>query len=399
MGRLGQIFNQELKELDWKRNKWAILFGVIAISPAIGAIPNTQPLYYATLFLLVVWLFRFVSNVSLDMLGFLVICCLSILFAQPDAMFQSWKRLGLFFLIAFSASPLFQSTKLREFRFVVLTTMIKLCVIVSVLSFFCYFLGINYMTDTYDIGYQNKSSLFGGLTRQSMLLGPMSGVAMIYCGYRGLVTKSYWYWIAVVCCSACVLFSSSRAAFLASILGLLFCFYQFSSTKTKFIKNVLRVFVFGTIIFTLWDSPLDGLLSKHAGNVEMGSATASRDAKWENRLSEFYSSPILGVGFAACDREHVDDYSPYTGTVEPGSSWLAVLSMTGILGFISFCVIVFRAIVRAWRRKSREASLLLGIIAFISFHMLAEGYIVAGGSQFCIIAWLVVSCCYDLYYS
>lgn len=394
--RLFQLFNYELKELDWKKNKWAILFGVIAISPAIGAIPNTQPLYYATMALMVCVLFFYTSRISLEMLGFLMACCLSIICAHPSDIFQSWMRLGLFILVAFSASPLLQSTRLCEFRLVVLTTMIKLCVIISVLSFFCYFLGINFMTDTYDIGYQNKTSLFGGLTRQSMLLGPMSGVAMIYCGYRGLLTKSYWYWIAVVFCGACLLFTSSRSAFLASIVGLLLCLYHLSPTKTKFIKIVLRVAVVGTIIFTLWDTPIEGLISKHTGNVEMGSATASRDAKWENRLSEFYSSPIWGVGFAACNPNYIDDYSPHSGTVEPGSSWLAVLSMTGLLGFVAFCVIMSRALVRVWRCKLKEASLYIGILTFICLHMLAEGYIVAGGSQLCVIAWLIISCCYDL---
>ena len=399
MGSLGHILRQELNELGWKRNKLAILFGAIAISPAIGAIPNTQSLYYATMVLMVCVLFFYASRISLEMLGFLIACCISIICAQPSAIFQSWVRLGLFILIAFSASPLLQGTRVCEFRMTVLTTMIKLCVAISVLSFFCYFLGINYMTDIYDIGYQNKTSLFGGLTRQSMLLGPMSGVAMIYCGYRGLLTKSYWYWIAVVFCGACLLFTSSRSAFLASIVGLLLCLYQFSPTKTKFIKIVLRVAVVGTIIFTLWDTPIEGLISKHTGNVEMGSATASRDAKWENRLSEFYSSPIWGVGFAACNPDYIADYSPYSGTVEPGSSWLAVLSMTGLLGFVAFCVIISRAFVRVWRCKLKEASLYLGILTFICLHMFAEGYIVAGGSQLCILAWLIISCCYDLRWS
>lgn len=72
---LFQVLRNELNELDWEKNKLVILFAFIALSPTIYAIPNTQTFYYVTLSLLVTWLFRLLSNVSLEMLVFLFAYC------------------------------------------------------------------------------------------------------------------------------------------------------------------------------------------------------------------------------------------------------------------------------------------------------------------------------------
>jgi O-antigen ligase len=89
---------------------------------------------------------------------------------------------------------------------------------------------------------------------------------------------------------------------------------------------------------------------------------------------------------------------PSTGTIETGSSWLAVLSMTGILGFIPFGIIIYKSVKRVWskRRTNIEACLYLGLIVFLSIHMLVEGFILAGGSVLCFIAWIIISCCYEI---
>ena len=89
---------------------------------------------------------------------------------------------------------------------------------------------------------------------------------------------------------------------------------------------------------------------------------------------------------------------PSTGTIETGSSWLAVLSMTGIIGFIPFLIIIYKSVKRVWSKKKTniEASLYLGLIVFLSIHMLVEGYIFAGGSVVFFIAWLIISCCYEI---
>lgn len=92
------------------------------------------------------------------------------------------------------------------------------------------------------------------------------------------------------------------------------------------------------------------------------------------------------------------DYNPNSGVLEPGTSWLAIFSMTGVIGFVLFMMIFVKSISRVWHSKIKERSLLLGILFMLAFHWLFEGYIIAGGSPFCFISWLTMGVCYDSKY-
>lgn len=393
------IIKSEIRELDWKHSWWPVLFGIVAISPTIGAIPSTTPLYYAMLILTgLLFLTKSLGTCSL-MVVFLVACYASVLFGHPAEFFQSHIRVVVYTIVLLVASPLIQSDYVRNFRQKSLYVILKACVLVAIISFVFYFLGINYMRAlSEDITYIGNAGLFGGLTRQSMLLGPMSGIATVYCGYKALRTKQKWYWLAAVPCIACTMFAASRSAFLAAIAGILAMFYTFAKSKSQFMRIIFSVMVIGAVTLPLWDSAMDGLQEKNQRNVETGSALSSRNEKWDNRIEEFKSSPLTGVGFFSCDTRNVEDYS-LAGGIEPGSSWLAILSMTGLFGFIPFCLLMRNSIRNVWRRRTEESALLMGLIAFISLHMLAEGYIIACGSPFCFMAWLIIACSYDRQYS
>lgn len=252
------------------------------------------------------------------------------------------------------------------------------------------------MTDSVD-----GVGTFGGLTRHSMVLGPISAIAVIYCSYRALVTKNKLYWLLTMPCMACVLFSASRTAFIAALCGFMSMFYVLSGSNSRvLLKRLYPIIGILLISFPLWQGALSGLKMKQQNNVEqLGRSFGSREDKWNNRIEEFMGSPVCGVGFSACDPLNYEDYNrDLGGTVEPGSSWLAVLSMTGLMGFIPFVIIAYRAIRRAWshRRHNQRAALYLGLIVFLFTHMVSEGYVLAGGSLLCFVCWLIISSCYDL---
>ena len=100
------------------------------------------------------------------------------------------------------------------------------------------------------------------------------------------------------------------------------------------------------------------------------------------------------------DTKNKGDYDNYTGTTETGSSWLALLSMTGLIGFSIFCSIFF-PIVRLLKTKalktrtSGEAALLLPLVAIFFTTMFTEGYVLAGGSFFCYFFWLLLGVSYS----
>ena len=178
--------------------------------------------------------------------------------------------------------------------------------------------------------YVSNAGWFSGLYRHSMILGPMSALGACSLEYLGLAYNKKYFFLLAVPCVGSVMFAASRTAFIALVISLIFMLFQFSKNKKNFLKNlIISILVIG-ITFPLWNRGLDRMASKQAAFDGQG-RFGSRTELWENRISEFKSSPVCGVGFSAVSLAS-HDYNPKTGGLEPGSSWLAILSMTGILG-------------------------------------------------------------------
>jgi len=111
-------------------------------------------------------------------------------------------------------------------------------------------------------------------------------------------------------------------------------------------------------------------------------------------MAEFASSPIIGIGFQTVSLTGSD--SPNRrGNIEPGSSWLAVLSMTGIVGLCFVLIIFYRAWHVSKYVNNNNTILFQGLLLFMSIHMLVEGYIYAGGSFLCMLLWLIIGVSVD----
>lgn len=265
-------------------------------------------------------------------------------------------------------------------------------IIIGVGSFIAYFVGINYMRSMVNTSglevYQESVGLFGGLTTHSMLLAPISGVGAITATYIAL-NRNNKYWILVIMCIGALLFSASRASLLATISGELALIYYFSAHKSIMVKRLVGIMFFAIISFPLWSGATEGINKKNKGDITSGINVDSRTLKWDARIEEWEDSPIYGIGFAAVsDRDDIG----YNGMVEPGSSWLALLSMTGIIGFGLFLAIFIRAIKRTLMTNTPMGALLGGILVLLGVHMLAEGYVYAGGSYLCFMLWLTLGC-------
>lgn len=133
---------------------------------------------------------------------------------------------------------------------------------------------------------------------------------------------------------------------------------------------------------------------------ENNSLIFSRQQLWQSRLEEFADSPIFGIGFANATRfstlyDNQIVLAPSADmTEEPGSSWLSVLSNTGIVGFAIMAfwnLYLFRAI--RLRRRNGDLSaichgaLLLLLLVQGSF----EGWVLYAGSLFFFLYWVLSS--------
>lgn len=148
------------------------------------------------------------------------------------------------------------------------------------------------------------------------------------------------------------------------------------------------------ITFPLWQSATTALQNKqkmHVGEELFD----SRAKKFEARIDEFSSSPIWGVGFAGINPHGKDKFNKMTGSIEPGSSWLAVLSMTGFVGFLLFSTLYYKS---AKISIDNQTPYLVGLLGFYCVHMIAEGYLFAGGNPNCFLLWLIMGVAVDKKY-
>lgn len=324
---------------------------------------------------------------------FIVISLLSLLLNRVNPVFHAYERLVLFTLLLLSFSPLLQSDSARDFRAKVFVMILWGAVLISLISFCCYFLGINYMKIEGSSYLLNKAGTFGGITTQSMALGPISGIATLFMSYQALDTSKKIYWLCAALCVATVLFAASRSAFIATILGELVLIYTYSSTKTAVLKRMVPIVMVLCASYPLWNSALEGLQKKNHSELSNGIDIASRADKWDARVEEFKDSPLIGIGFATVsDRDY---YDINTGIIEPGSSWFAILSMTGIIGFIVFCRLYFRGIHRTMWNNNRASRMVGCILIFLGIHMIAEGHIFSAGAFLCFMVWITIGVATD----
>ena len=317
---------------------------------------------------------------------------LNIVFTNPDPVFRPWERLIAFVLMfVFCFYPL-ESINVTVFRNKVLKCLLFFCIIISVISFFCYFLNINLFEDRYYGGYlsdfKEHAGHFSGITKHSMLLGPISGLSIIYLLDSFLKNKRLITILLLVLCFASLIFSASRAAIISTLSGVTLSFiFSKQITKQGAISILLIILV---LFFSFIFSPyISDVVSKH-DNVELGRFD-TRTEKVAARISEFNTDPLIGYGFMAIDPNN-DEFDPLTGTIEPGSSWLAILSMTGILGLFLFLILFVKCLKNS---KKSSSFIYFALIIFFSVHMIVEGYVFSSGNVLSCLLWLTLGCCYS----
>lgn len=390
---------------DLRQSLWIPLLTVYAVlSSIIG--PGVHISLFHIPFIVIGLFLVLKSSLKIEITALLLILYLplNIILTQPDAVFNSWQRLALFSVVFLLTSPILKGYFISIYRKKLLFGMLVLCVLLGIGSFVCYFLGINYMGNQFDGSaindYQGSAGGFGGLLNQSIALGFISGIGIMYMLYHALFCTQKdrkWYYLAIILLLITILISASRAALISTLAGGIILLYQFSNKKKGlFIKALMGCVLAVLLTYPIWSLFTTGLETKNESYAELG-AFGSRSQKWAARIIEFTSSPIFGIGYASVDNNF--DEVGMGGVVEPGSSWLAILSMTGIIGFILFIAILRKPFQYLKSHPTPYNALLMGLLAFICTHMISEGYIFAGGSSLCFIAWLIFGCCNDARYT
>lgn len=375
-------------------NLIVLLFGLVINARAIGFIPSLPSMaeYSVCIFFALYCLIKAkkIDWYFVALWGFIIV---QLLICNPPAIFNVWMRFGLFVVMTIGISPVLQGEYIQNIRFQLWKFTLLICVILSLGSFVCFFLGINFMKrgdfeGIIDVG------LFGGLVSHSMLLGSIAAFSSVFLAYKAYKNKSAVLSLLTFASLCVVLFAASRSALISAIAGLTYMLYSISNTKKEFVKVVVMLVLLLCVTFPLWESATDFIVAKQQNNIENGSTFYSRTSKWANRLEEFKSSPMIGIGFGTVSTK-TSDYSLYTGGIEPGCSWLSILSMLGIIGalwFIRYVRLIYNGIKSSAMPLS---ALYMGLFVTCCTHMIAEGYFLSAGGYLFFLVWLSFSVFFD----
>lgn len=300
--------------------------------------------------------------------------------------FRPFERLLAFVILIALIGPLIFTKKLNELRWQIFKTLNWLIIVLVILSF------IGFVLDS-NLVYLGRGG-FTGFFNHSMMLGPMSGISVLTCTYLATSSPSkklslIYYFMAFISLITCIA-AGSRAAIIASFLGLIFYFYiLYRNSFKNFIKTLAAISFIIIITFPIWENSTENVLDKIKYSQKKGNLSVTRQSIWKIRFNEINASPYFGIGYANDSTQSVDDLYKGGGQVEPGSSWLVVLAMTGILGFIPFIYILgnsFHLIV-----KGKSSLFFLpyfgALFMFFVVHMIAEGYVLSAGSGLFFYFW------------
>ena len=361
-------------------------------------------LYYGVLiFTLIITFFQStIKRISMTMTILYIACILSIVLNDIPTVYQPWMRFIFFVIVTIVASPFIQSDFYDKFRVTLFKYIHLLLTLVIIISI------------PFIITRERGIAGFGGFTNHSMLLAPISAVTLmtlLYLLFKGKYNKIVIISLIIVTFIA-LLLAASRVSLGGTVIAIIYFFYRlYNNNKRKFATIAISIIALMTLSYPLWGSYMEGIEKKNQAQItETGEKnyTGTRDILWQQRIREFKSSPLVGVGFGYA--EYVTNINERTGritykksdsgVVEPGSSWLGALSMTGLLGFTALLVLWFKSLKNCWRVEKRDK--LFGVyigstLIFWAVHMIAEGQIFASGGFLFFMVWITFGAAYSAY--
>lgn len=306
-------------------------------------------------------------------------------------------QFAYFVLMIACASPMFSSYEVFVFRTRLLYALCMILPVVTLLNLYAYQTGVNMYIEIMTLERVAAYNFSGYLHHPMWLaaINGMSNVTLLYLFYKQ--KESNW-WIkgGIVVLLVLSLYLSvvaaSRAALASSLLAMGVMVYFESKTSGKLVRSIVVIGLLAYLLVPFITRDSTAMQTKiDAENRGEGS---SRDMAWGQRIDEFKESPIWGIGFATA---HSLEGWKYTGKVETGSGWLAILSQTGLVGALFFLIFFRRAAITVAEIKEEGGLLILFscIFIYLCAHSVFEGYIYTAGYCPCMFFWLTLSFFYE----
>lgn len=372
---------------------WILLYlSLTRVVPMLPPFPDF--IYYGAFLGSFIWLaIRSGLYISGKFLPFLFAIFFSIWVNDIPAFFRTYFRVLAFLAIVLMVGPFVINQRLVKFRRLLLIRSLIFIRWIVVGSFIVWLI-----MPSLALG----RSGFQGLAFHSMLIGPLSGISLLYGLYRfslaGTTTMRCKEIGHVIISFLVILLAGSRSALGGMVLGgAVFYIRMYRNYITRLIKIVVAFSILLVVTSSLWWPYTERLRSKMESGEKSGSLTSTRDGLWQDRMNEFYAYPFFGVGFASYNMDYVANTSHginlETGTVEPGSGWLFLLSSMGLMGFLSFSIPIGYIFFSIYKNDSlgMNGSLICSLLVLLSAHLLFEGYAVSSGAYLCFFLWLLLA--------
>lgn len=262
----------------------------------------------------------------------------------------------------------------------------------TIANLYAKYAGINQLSiDEYTIA-MGRVAEFSGFCSYAMWASASAAISSVFfvnMAFREFTTQK---WMKIICFILSVLslyivvLAGSRSAFVLALACSLLTIKMQSNKFTSLLKNMIIIAI-AAIIFTPFIMNNSKAMLQKKNAFEITVENTSRDALWSQRIAEFKSSPIIGIGFAA----HGVGLNKKVGRNESGGGYISVLAQTGIVGTI-FIIIIMGSAFMLPRKIGVDPNVILiyCIFAFMAIHTIVEGYLFQGGWYLCLIIWLII---------
>lgn len=297
---------------------------------------------------------------------------------------------GLVFIVT---GPVFTGLRANTFRNYLWNQSKNLIIAITLLSF---------VWNSLHLPQYGKGT--AGVTMHCMLLGAISGLASVFSfsNLLALTSRSLIRWGIFTASALTCFLSGSRSAVMAAAVGCAIVLIMKSQNVILRLICIIGIIMITTFVWSAFDlggSDLEtinaskSILNPYTKEIFQKGKINTRQQLWANRVEEFLESPASGVGIG------VDTFASVKksiggNVIEPGSSYLAVLSMTGILGamglLLLLCSLGGQMVKRSYLIPKTDLVQAASVGAFWAVHAVAEGWIFAGGSLLCLLFWIWV---------
>lgn len=368
-----------------------ILWIVNIVKVTIIPLPIPNAVYYGAFALVALLLLIYEgrnSKINIFMLLFILVALFSTAvntITNPDIVFfKPLERIVGFVMMMIAIGPLFIYEN-KEPHQLFHTLLSWSFTIITLLSFVFYIIGA---------GFVYKRAMFIGVSIHAMALGPIAGITILNLIHQLFIAKEKWLkamcGMGIIVALLTCLLAGSRGALAAGLLGAMFLLYKQYSVRIC-IGILIALIIIGIFTAPVWLPYTETMQKKMEYASEVGHS--SRDALWDDRIKEFKDSPIIGQGFASINRM-VATHTPFsvvTRSLEPGTSWLFVLSSLGVVGLGLFIAMLIKACHKYVVAKEYSIDIWhTAILFFFLLHFFIEGYVLHTGGMLFVFFWLTL---------